>query len=108
MTLRLMEAWGAHNSVEADQIVVPGGQWYRAQRFVVEADASSASYFAAAAALIGGAVKIEGLSASNSVQGVPRISRRAAADGRTRQLASRLRPKSSAPNADWLGVDVAR
>jgi len=68
MTLRLMEAWGTHNSVETDQIVVPGGQWYRAQRFVVEPDASSASYFAAAAALIGGAVKIEGLS-SNSVQG---------------------------------------
>ena len=68
MTLRLMEAWGTHNSVEADQIVVPGGQWYRAQRFAVEPDASSASYFAAAAALIGGAVKIEGLS-SNSVQG---------------------------------------
>src|SRR6266436_7282287 len=68
MTLRLMEAWGTHNSVEGDQIVVPGGQWYRAQRFVVEPDASSASYFAAAAALVGGAVKIEGFT-SNSVQG---------------------------------------
>jgi 3-phosphoshikimate 1-carboxyvinyltransferase len=68
MTLRLMEAWGTNNSVEGDQIVVPGAQWYRAQRFAVEPDASSASYFAAAAALVGGAVKIEGLS-SNSVQG---------------------------------------
>ena len=68
MTLRLMEAWGTHNSVETDSIVVPGGQWYRAQRFVVEPDASSASYFAAAAALVGGAVKIEGIT-SNSVQG---------------------------------------
>ncbi len=68
MTLRLMEAWGARTSVEGDQIVVPGGQWYRAQRFAVEPDASSASYFAAAAALVGGSVKIEGL-ASNSVQG---------------------------------------
>jgi 3-phosphoshikimate 1-carboxyvinyltransferase len=68
MTLRLMEAWGTNNSVEGDQIVVPGAQWYRAQRFAVEPDASSATYFAAAAALIGGAVKIEGLS-SNSVQG---------------------------------------
>src|ERR1700730_388375 len=68
MTLRLMEAWGTRNAVENDQIVVPGGQWYPAQRFVVEPDASSASYFAAAAALIGGAVKMEGLS-SNSVQG---------------------------------------
>jgi 3-phosphoshikimate 1-carboxyvinyltransferase len=68
MTLRLMEAWGAHSSVEGDLIVVRGGQWYRGQRFVVEPDASSAGYFAAAAALIGGTVRIEGLT-SNSVQG---------------------------------------
>jgi 3-phosphoshikimate 1-carboxyvinyltransferase len=68
MTLRLMEAWGAHSSVEGDTIVVRGGQWYRGQRFVVEPDASSAGYFAAAAALIGGTVRIEGLT-SNSVQG---------------------------------------
>src|ERR1700722_9558356 len=68
MTLRLMEAWGATSTVEDDMIVVPGGQWYRAQRFVVEPDASSASYFAAAAALVGGSVRIEGLT-SNSVQG---------------------------------------
>jgi len=68
MTLRLMEAWGARNSIEGDQIIVPGGQWYRAQRFAVEPDASSASYFAAAAALVGGTVRIEGLK-SNSVQG---------------------------------------
>ena len=68
MTLRLMEAWGAESTVEDDLIVVPGGQWYRAQRFVVEPDASSASYFAAAAALVGGTVRVEGLT-SNSVQG---------------------------------------
>src|SRR5579862_103404 len=68
MTLRLMEPWGAHHSVEGDQIVVPGGQWYRAQRFIVEPDASSASYFAAAAAVVGGKVRIEGLT-SNSIQG---------------------------------------
>src|SRR5260370_29412320 len=68
MTLRLMEVWGAHHTVEGEMIVVPGGQWYRAQRFVVEPDASSASYFAAAAALVGGTVRIEGLT-SSSVQG---------------------------------------
>jgi 3-phosphoshikimate 1-carboxyvinyltransferase len=68
MTLRLMETWGAHASIVGDTIVAPGGQWYRAQRFVVEPDASSASYFAAAAALVGGSVRIEGLT-SNSVQG---------------------------------------
>ena len=68
MTLRVMETWGASSSATGDQIVVPGGQWYRAQRYTVEPDASSASYFAAAAALIGGRVRIPHLT-KNSVQG---------------------------------------
>jgi 3-phosphoshikimate 1-carboxyvinyltransferase len=68
MTLRMMEAWGVKWNVEADTISIPGGQAYRARRFTVEPDASSASYFAAAAALCGGTVAMPGLS-SNSVQG---------------------------------------
>jgi 3-phosphoshikimate 1-carboxyvinyltransferase len=68
MTLRLMETWGASGSAEDDLIVIPGGQSYRPRRFVVEPDASAASYFAAAAALVGGSVTIEGLR-SDSVQG---------------------------------------
>jgi 3-phosphoshikimate 1-carboxyvinyltransferase len=68
MTLRMMEAWGARSSVEGDTIVVPGGQHYRAQRFRVEPDASSASYFAAAAALSGGTVFLPGLG-RDSLQG---------------------------------------
>jgi 3-phosphoshikimate 1-carboxyvinyltransferase len=72
MTLRMMEVWGARWSAEADIITIPGGQAYRARRFAVESDASSASYFAAAAALCGGAVTIRGLS-SNSVQGDTRL-----------------------------------
>ncbi|HUO05883.1 MAG TPA: 3-phosphoshikimate 1-carboxyvinyltransferase [Candidatus Binataceae bacterium] len=68
MTLHLMEAWGAQSHAEGDILAVPGGQWYRAQRYEIESDASSAGYFAAAAALIGGTVRLEGLS-SNSVQG---------------------------------------
>jgi len=67
MTLRLMEVWGAHSTAEGEMIAVPGGQWYRAQRFVVEPDASSASYFAAPR-LGCGTVRIEGLT-SSSVQG---------------------------------------
>ena len=68
MTLRMMETWGARSNSSGDQIAVAGGQWYRAQRYFVEPDASSASYFAAAAALTGGRVRIAGL-AKNSVQG---------------------------------------
>ena len=68
MTLRVMETWGVKLNIEGDTITIPGGQAYRARRFVVEPDASSASYFAAAAALCGGTVTLGGLSA-NSVQG---------------------------------------
>jgi 3-phosphoshikimate 1-carboxyvinyltransferase len=47
---------------------IPGGQHYRAQNYEVEPDASTASYFFAAAAVTGGRVKVEGLG-SASMQG---------------------------------------
>jgi 3-phosphoshikimate 1-carboxyvinyltransferase len=69
MTLRLMERWGARGTMRDGEIVVLGGQRYAAQtNFEVEPDASSASYFAAAAALVGGSVILKELSA-DSVQG---------------------------------------
>jgi 3-phosphoshikimate 1-carboxyvinyltransferase len=68
MTLRLMERWGATSTMDGDQIVVPGGQHYDAMDFAVEPDVSSASYFAAAAALVGGSVTLNGLR-RDSVQG---------------------------------------
>ena len=68
MTLRLMAKWGAQSRAERDTIVVSGGQSYAPRRFVVEGDASGASYFAAAAMLCGGTVRIQNL-AADSVQG---------------------------------------
>jgi 3-phosphoshikimate 1-carboxyvinyltransferase len=68
MTLRLMDRWGAQSGVDDGVIVVPGGQRYRAMSFTVEPDATSASYFAAAAALIGGTITIEGIG-RDSLQG---------------------------------------
>ncbi len=68
MTLRLMARWGASATLRGGSIVVPGGQHYAAQSFEVEPDASSASYFAAAAAMVGGSIVLEGLRA-DSVQG---------------------------------------
>ena len=69
MTLKMMERWGARATMRDGEIMVPGGQRYAAQaNFAVEPDASSASYFAAAAALVGGSVRLEGLHA-DSVQG---------------------------------------
>ncbi len=72
MTVRLMEQWGASSSIEGDLIVVPGGQRYHAMDFTVEPDATAASYFAAAAALLGGTVTIHGLTRA-SVQGDARF-----------------------------------
>ncbi len=63
LTVEVMEAFGA--TVEADDDwrslrVAPGG--YRAvPRFEVEPDASAASYWAAAAVIAGGTVRIDGL-----------------------------------------------
>lgn len=68
MTLRLMDHWGAASSVSGDLIEVPGGQRYSARNFTVEPDATAASYFAAAAAVVGGTVRLPGLTRA-SVQG---------------------------------------
>ena len=68
MTMRLMAQWGANARIEGSAIIVPGGQHYAARNFEVEPDASSASYFAAAAATVGGSILLKGLRA-DSAQG---------------------------------------
>ncbi len=69
MTMKLMERAGIRGIFNDDNFIsVPGGQSYQPGCFVVEADASSASYFAAAALLCGGKVEIKNLS-RDSVQG---------------------------------------
>ena len=61
VTLDVMRAFGASAawSDAATLAVEPGG--YRARRFAVEPDASTAAYFFAAAAITGGRVVVEGL-----------------------------------------------
>ncbi|MFM8634974.1 MAG: 3-phosphoshikimate 1-carboxyvinyltransferase [Planctomycetia bacterium] len=68
MTRRVMEAFGATCHAEDGRTwrIEPTG--YRGIRYSVEPDASAASYFAAAAAITGGVVRIEGLGRS-SMQG---------------------------------------
>ncbi|MFM7034012.1 MAG: 3-phosphoshikimate 1-carboxyvinyltransferase, partial [Planctomycetia bacterium] len=68
MTRRVMESFGAtcHAKDGRTWRVEPTG--YRGIRYSVEPDASAASYFAAAAAITGGSVRIEGLGRS-SMQG---------------------------------------
>lgn len=69
ITLAVLTAFGITFSREAyRRFILPGGQSYRSRQYDIEADASSASYFWAAAALTGGRVTIANLDLE-SVQG---------------------------------------
>jgi len=69
MTLAVMESFGVGvGKGEPRQLTIDAPRRYRAQHYAIEPDASSASYFFAAAAISGGEVTVEGLSRS-SLQG---------------------------------------
>ena len=70
MTLAVMESFGVLAQAAADysEMVVPVGKNYQACEYVIEPDASAASYFWAAAAVTGGEVTVTGLS-RESLQG---------------------------------------
>jgi 3-phosphoshikimate 1-carboxyvinyltransferase len=70
MTIAMMADWGVRvERPEPDLLIVRAGQVYRAKAaYAVEPDASSASYFLAAAAVTGGQVTVAGLSRA-SLQG---------------------------------------
>ncbi|MQA24323.1 MAG: 3-phosphoshikimate 1-carboxyvinyltransferase [Micromonosporaceae bacterium] len=67
LTIAMMRRFGADVAVEGDTFrVAPGG--YRARSYEIEPDASTASYFFAAAALLGRTVTVPGLG-RDSLQG---------------------------------------
>ena len=69
ITLDIMQTFGVSVFNEFyRKFTVPAGQRYRAQTYAVEGDASSASYFFAAAAVTGGEVSVTNLN-PGSVQG---------------------------------------
>ena len=63
ITLNLMKTFGVEiENQHYQQFVVKGGQSYQSPgTYLVEGDASSASYFLAAAAIKGGTVKVTGI-----------------------------------------------
>lgn len=65
LTTGLMRCFGVEVGEGEEEFVVPQGI-YAGRSYVVEPDASGASYFFAAAALTGGRVKIEGLGVGSS------------------------------------------
>ena len=70
MTLRVMESFGVKVTAPEDlsSFQIPQSGAYRACDYAIEPDASAASYFWAAAAITGGRVTVEGLSA-DALQG---------------------------------------
>ncbi len=70
ITLNLMKCFGVEvENHQYQKFVIQGGQQYRSPGdYLVEGDASSASYFLAAAAIKGGTVRVTGIG-RNSVQG---------------------------------------
>jgi 3-phosphoshikimate 1-carboxyvinyltransferase len=69
MTVAMMRQFGAAiDTTVQGRFFVPGAQSYRAQEYVVEPDASAASYFFAAAAITGGSVTVADLG-RDSLQG---------------------------------------
>ena len=67
ITARVMDDFGASALVGSGEVVVPAGRYHAADQRI-EADASAASYFFAAAALCGGRVRVQGLG-TNTTQG---------------------------------------
>jgi len=71
ITADVMEAFGVQPEIDDATwkfFTVAPGQWYEGKHYVVEPDASNASYFFAAAAVTGGEIEVEGLG-SRSHQG---------------------------------------
>jgi 3-phosphoshikimate 1-carboxyvinyltransferase len=62
MTLAVMRAFGAEAGWRGDDVLHVTARPYRATRYAVEPDASSAAYPLAAAAIAGGRVRVVGLS----------------------------------------------
>jgi 3-phosphoshikimate 1-carboxyvinyltransferase len=68
MTVALMRRFGVDVREEGGEFVVPRAVYRSPGRFVVEGDASGASYFLALGAIAGGPVRVEGVG-RDSVQG---------------------------------------
>jgi len=67
ITLDVMAAFGVRTERDGvRRFVVPGGQRYQGREYSIEPDASSASYFFAAAAVTGGRVRVSHLGAASA------------------------------------------
>jgi 3-phosphoshikimate 1-carboxyvinyltransferase len=68
MTIAVMQSFGVQVTCNPNDFFIAGNQTYHAREYVIEPDASAASYFWAAAAITGGTVTVQHLS-RQSLQG---------------------------------------
>jgi 3-phosphoshikimate 1-carboxyvinyltransferase len=101
LTVRVMHAFGAPVETDAGRFAVPAGG-YRPAEYRVEPDASSASYFFAAAAICGGRVTVEGLG-SGTTQGDARFADVLASMG---AIVERTATSTTVVGGPLVGVDV--
>ncbi len=105
ITAGVMETFGIHGiEITARSVSVPPGR-YAAIDFVVEPDASSASYPLAVAALVGGSIGVAGLGAS-SMQGDRRFADLLGAMGCRVQWTDHSVRVERSPGAPITGIDV--
>ena len=80
MTLSLMRQFGVRVSSDGNNYLVPKAAYRSPGKFIIEGDASSASYFLALGAIAGGPVRVDGVG-EHSVQGDIRLADALAAMG---------------------------
>lgn len=106
MTTAVMEAFGVVVIDDgAGRFIVSGGQPYRPATFQIEPDATAASYFMAAAALVGGRITVEGLGL-DSVQGDRAFADTLAAMGCAVEYGSQSTTVRGPADGKLRGVDV--
>lgn len=66
MTCSVMQEFGAHVARTGSDLIEVGTQGYQGRHYVIEPDASSASYPLAAAAIVGGSVTVPGFHQSST------------------------------------------
>ncbi len=70
ITVEMMKAFGIPvKRTDYDEFRVPAGHRYSGKDYCIEPDASTASYFFAAAAVTGGRIEVKGLWRDSSIQG---------------------------------------
>ncbi|MGE5160955.1 MAG: 3-phosphoshikimate 1-carboxyvinyltransferase [Betaproteobacteria bacterium] len=105
MTIALMQRFGIVVREDGGEFVVPAGVYRSPGRFVVEGDASGASYFLALGAIAGGPVRVEGVG-RDSVQGDIRFADALAAMGARIEIGEQHIAASAPGGGRLRGIDA--